>query len=155
MELHTRVLPPEDLMPELLNLLRETDAVALTVTGGSMLPFLAPGRDTVYLSKPVFPVKRGDIILYQRDSGRYVLHRVCRVGETLTLIGDAQTQPELGIRRDQVRAAVCAVRRKGRLVEPGSFWWVFFEKVWIRLIPVRRQILGAYSALAGKRGSGG
>ena len=42
-----------------------------------------------------------------------------------------------------------AVRRKEKLLQPGSFWWNFFEKVWIRVIPLRPGIVAAYSALTG------
>lgn len=52
-------------------------------------------------------------------------------------------------RPDQVLALVTAVRRKGKLLQPGSFWWDFFEKVWIRVIPLRPGIAAAYSALTG------
>lgn len=52
-------------------------------------------------------------------------------------------------RPDQVLALVTAVRRKEKLLQPGSFWWDFFEKVWIRVIPLRPGIVAAYSALTG------
>ena len=38
---------------------------------------------------------------------------------------------------------------KEKLLQPGSFWWNFFEKVWIRVIPLRPGIVAAYSALTG------
>lgn len=47
------------------------------------------------------------------------------------------------------QALVTAVRRKEKLLQPGSFWWDFFEKVWIRVIPLRPGIVAAYSALTG------
>ena len=52
-------------------------------------------------------------------------------------------------RPDQVLALVTAVRRKEKLLQPDSFWWDFFEKVWIRVIPLRPGIAAAYSALTG------
>lgn len=52
-------------------------------------------------------------------------------------------------RPNQVLALVTAVRRKEKLLQPGSFWWNFFEKVWIRVIPLRPGITAAYSALTG------
>ena len=52
-------------------------------------------------------------------------------------------------RPDQVLALVTAVRRKEKLLQPGSFWWNFFEKVWIRVIPLRPGVVAAYSALTG------
>ena len=146
MNCNVRELDPQVLMPALLALLEETGTVPLVISGSSMTPFLVHGRDTVYLSKTAAPLKRGDMILYRRDSGDYILHRIFRVEEdTYTLVGDAQTMLEPGIRSDQVLAVVTAVRRKGKLLKQGSFWWNFFEKVWIRMIPLRPAARAVYS----------
>lgn len=155
MELHKRVLPPEILLPELLSLLDEADSVPLEVSGGSMTPFLAGGRDTVFLSKVTKTPKRGDVLLYQRRSGQYVLHRVYRVEDgCFTMLGDAQTQTEPGICPNQLRAIVTAVRRKGRLVKKGSPCWLFFETIWLWLVPLRHKIMAVHGALTGKRRRG-
>ena len=42
-------------------------------------------------------------------------------------------------------AVVTAVRRKGKLLKQGSFWWDFFEKVWIRMVPLRPAAKAVYS----------
>lgn len=148
MEHKVKVLPPEVLMEQLLGLLDSAEYVPLNISGSSMTPFLVHSRDTVYLSRVTRPLKKGDMILYRRDSGAYVLHRIYRVTpEGYWLVGDAQILIEKGVRRDQVLALVTAVRRKEKLLQPGSFWWDFFEKVWIRLIPLRPGIAAAYSAL--------
>ena len=129
MNCNVRELEPQVLMPALLALMEETGTVPLVISGSSMTPFLVHGRDTVYLSKVTAPLKRGDMILYRRDCGAYILHRIFRSeGDTYTLVGDAQTMLEPGIRADQVLAVVTAVRRKGKLLKQGSFWWNFFEK---------------------------
>ena len=115
-----------------------------------MTPFLVHSRDTVYLSKVTRPLKKGDMILYRRDNGAYILHRIYRVTpDGYWLVGDAQILIEKGVRPDQVLALVTAVRRREKLLQPGSFWWDFFEKVWIRVIPLRPGIVAAYSALTG------
>ena len=148
MEHNVKVLPPEILMDKLIGLLEETESVPLVISGGSMVPFLVHGRDSVYLSKVTAPLKRGDMLLYRRDNGRYILHRIWRIEkESFTMVGDAQTVLEPGIRPDQVLARVTAVRRKGKLLRSGSFWWEFFEKVWIRIVPLRRALMSAYSHL--------
>lgn len=148
MEHKVKVMDPEQLIPQLLELLEETDPVPLVITGGSMTPFLVHGRDTVYLSKITTPPKRGDMILYRRDNGRYILHRVYRVEDgQYTMVGDAQTLLESGIRRDQMLAVVSAVCRKEKLLKKGDFWWDFFETHWLRLLPVRSPIRGAYTRL--------
>ncbi|MBQ8835479.1 MAG: S24/S26 family peptidase [Oscillospiraceae bacterium] len=148
MESKVKVVDPEVLMGPLLSAVEEAESVPLVISGSSMTPFLVHGRDTVFLSKVTRPLKKGDMILYRRDNGAYILHRICRAeGETYTLVGDAQTLLERGIRRDQVLALVTAVRRKGKLLRKGSFWWDFFEKVWINVIPLRPMIVAAYARI--------
>lgn len=145
---NVKVLPPEAAMERLLALMSTGAAAPLVISGSSMSPFLVHGRDTVYLTLPPQKLKRGDMILYRRQSGAYVLHRIQAVeGETFTLIGDGQLEKEHGIRPDQVLAIVTAVRRKGKLLKKGSFRWMFFEKIWLRMIPLRPAALRLYGLL--------
>ena len=140
-----RVEEPQVLMPKLLALMEETDDVPLVISGSSMSPFLAHRRDTVYLSRVRRPLKKGDMILFRRDCGDYILHRILRAENGIyTLIGDAQNWTE-PVRQDQVLALVTAVRRKDRLLRAGDFWWVFFEKIWLRMIPLRHPIMKLYA----------
>lgn len=152
MEMKRKMLPPEILLEEYRRILAEepmVEALPLIVSGSSMTPFLVGGRDTVYLSRLERPVRRGDILLYQRDSGQYVLHRVWKVEKngTFTMVGDAQVELEHGIREDQVIAIVTFALRKGKPMFPGFFWWEFFEKIWIRMVPLRPLFWKAYSLL--------
>ena len=41
------------------------------------------------------------------------------------------------IKRNQIFAIVTKVKRKDKIIKPGDFWWEFFSKVWIRIIPIR------------------
>ena len=141
MEHKIRVIPPEQLMGQLPELLEEAEFVPLIITGNSMAPFLRHGRDTVYLSKVTQPPKKGDMILYRRDSGGYALHRIYRERNGMyDLVGDGQCGIEHGIRNDQILAAVQTVRRKGKLLRKGSFLWEFFEHDWLALLPLRPGI---------------
>ena len=148
MEHKVRTIDPEELMPQLPQLLQQAQAVPLIISGNSMAPFLAHGRDTVYLSKLTGPLKRGDIILYRRKTGQYILHRIYRVREEkYDLIGDGQLVIELGIGQEQILATVCAVRRKGKLLRKGNLCWEFYEHIWLALVPWRGRILRIYAGL--------
>ena len=143
-----RIFAPEVLLEEYRQLLQDEsiDALPLIISGNSMSPFLVHGRDTVYLSRLTRPVKRGDVLLYQRSNGVYIFHRVYRVeNNSFTMVGDAQTELELGIRSEQVIAIMTSVERKGKRQAPGSFWWEFFEKVWIRIVPLRPLMRRVYA----------
>ena len=150
MRTENKILPPELLMEEYRKLLQEEGVkeLPLTVTGNSMSPFLIHGRDTVYLSRLTRPAKRGDVLLYRRQNGDYILHRVYAVTpEGCTMVGDAQRELETGIRPEQVIAIVTRAIRKDKELCPGSFWWDFFETTWLCLLPVRRPAHKIYSAL--------
>lgn len=132
--------------------LLETDGtpLPLPVTGSSMLPFLSPGRDSVLLARPNRRLRRGDMALYRREGGGYVLHRIvaCQRDGGFAMAGDAQQLVERGIRRDQIVAVVCAAVRKGRCQGPGCFWWEFFARVWPRVLPLRGGLCRAYGVLS-------
>ena len=157
MELRVRVVDPAQMIEPLLDLLDEAQAAPLVISGGSMSPFLINGRDTVYLSKISRPLKKGDMVLYRRAGGAYVLHRIFKVEDgSYTMVGDAQTYLESGIRPDQICAIVTAAYRKDKLLQKGSFWWDFFEIVWIRLVPLRPALKNMYSfvkQLLGNKGA--
>lgn len=137
------------LLEEYRTLLEAVDTLPLLISGNSMTPFLVHGRDTVYLTKPSRPLKRGDIALYRRKSGAYILHRICAVhGDTFSMVGDAQTGIEHGISREQIFAVACSAERKGRCQEPGCFWWDFFAKFWVRVIPARPVLMRLYGVLS-------
>ncbi len=47
--------------------------------GVSMMPLLRQGRDAVRLVKPQRPLKKMDIVLFERPDGQLVLHRIIRI----------------------------------------------------------------------------
>lgn len=47
--------------------------------GVSMMPLLRQGRDAVRLVRPQKPLKKRDIVLFERPSGQLVLHRIIRI----------------------------------------------------------------------------
>lgn len=142
-----RVVDTGEYISSLRELIEQGHEVALPVAGSSMTPFLGDGRDRVFLRAPDRPLKRGDIVLYRRDGGIYVLHRIRRVrGGTYDVVGDAQSEIERGVRREQIFAVVTRAERKGKLIGPGCFHWRFFQYVWIGMVPLRRPLLGLYAA---------
>ena len=129
-------------------LLEQGETLTLPVLGGSMAPFLVDRRDAVWLTAPARPPRVGDIVLYQRKNGAYILHRICKKqGGVYTLVGDAQTIVEPGIEENQIFAVAVRARRKGKTQKPGCFWWEFFARIWVRVIPLRPALLRAYSLL--------
>ena len=71
----------------------------IPITGTSMNPLLYQNRDYVKIVKPTLPLKLGDIPLYRRDDGAFVLHRVVGIKENgeYIMCGDNQFLLEHGI----------------------------------------------------------
>ena len=107
--------------------------------GTSMLPLLRQGKDSVVLVKADGALSRGDVPLYKRDDGQYVLHRIVKVEKdgTYTMCGDNQTALERGIRSEQVIAVASAVYRKDKRVEKSALSYRIYVLLW-RSFFVRR-----------------
>lgn len=139
----TRILGTREYLDMVCELLQQGEtSVAVPVAGGSMIPFLHHG-DMVYLDLPRFPLKRGDILLYTRPNGQYILHRVIRVNGdgSLLMAGDAQTQLEYLPDSKGVRGVVTAARHKGRRNHPGQLRWWAYSHLWCWLLPYRHGFM--------------
>ncbi len=141
-----RVVDTREYVSVLKELSDEGKVVSMRIAGSSMSPFLCHNRDYIFFTKPDRPLRRGDMVFYQRGTGQYVMHRIWKQGSRgFYIVGDAQTVIEGPVREDQIFALIIKVQRKGKILQPGDFWWEFFEHVWIRIVPVRRIILKLYS----------
>ena len=129
----------------LRELTEEGKEVSLLIAGSSMSPFLIHERDYICFKKPDRELRKGDMVFYQRKTGQFVMHRIWKVkSEGFYIVGDAQTEIEGPVEREQIFAIVTRVKRRDKWIKPGDFWWEFFEKVWINLVPVRRVLVWAY-----------
>ena len=140
-------LIPMEQLAKLLEVQLENGTAPLRVTGSSMYPTLRNGRDTVYLEKLDRPADRSDLILYRRDSGSYVLHRVVRLHrDALICCGDNQFRTEQ-IGKDQVLAVVTAFTRKGKHYTIQDRGYRLYIALWAGLYPLRWLYLGCRRAL--------
>ena len=126
-----------DLMPLIRERLAGGQSVRFAPKGTSMLPMLRQGVDTVEISPLPEQLKKYDLPLYQRDNGQYVLHRIVRVGETYTCIGDNQFIFEPDVRQDQMIALVTAFVRDGKRIEVTDPRYQFYCRFWCASRPVR------------------
>ncbi len=124
MEPVTRTVDTDSYMRVLSGLVAKGETVCLTITGGSMTPFLVHGRDSIRFAKPSGPLRRGDMAFYRRRNGQYVMHRIVRVDRqgNYYAAGDAQTEIEGPLAPDMVFAVVTDVCRKGKWIKKGNFW---------------------------------
>lgn len=113
-------------------------SVPVPVVGDSMRPFLRVG-DFVHVDRAE-NIRKGDILLFHRPNGQYVLHRVVRkMPEGYWMLGDNQTVCE-PIHGGQVCAKVTSAKIRGEAVTTDSFRWWMFAHPWRWLAPFRTQI---------------
>ena len=122
----------------LREMVREGHDVNLIISGSSMAPFLIHHRDTIIFGPIERPLKRGDMVFYER----WVK------SEGLYLIGDAQTETEGPLDPDRVFAIVKQACRKGEWINESCRTWQFFATTWLRVIPLRRIIMKMYSFIS-------
>lgn len=147
-----RMVDTKEYLDVVCDLLREgRKNVPVTVAGGSMTPFFHHG-DTVYLNLPQKPLKKGDVVLYVRPTGQYVLHRIIRVNSdgSLIMLGDAQVDREWIEGSAAVRGIVVKVLHRGKVLTRSSFRWWFFEKIWPCVVPLRPAIMTGWKIIARK-----
>ncbi|MBQ7038624.1 MAG: S24/S26 family peptidase [Clostridia bacterium] len=138
-----REIPFAELMPIIRDSFEQGLTVTLPVTGNSMKPLFSHKRDSVVLSAcDPYSLKRGDVPLYRRDDGQYVLHRIVRVEEdTYTLTGDAQWELEIGLPKKNVLAVMTGFIRKGKAVNCQNFSYRVYVAVWMCLRPLRPMMV--------------
>ena len=98
----------------MLQFLTETTTTDPSGSLFSMLPMLRQGRETVIRAPVSGKLNAGDLALYRRENGMYVLHRVIKVAEEgYRFCGDNQAQLET-VTREQLKAVVAGYIRKGK-----------------------------------------
>ena len=136
------LLPPNELFAAIDQLLQDGYDAEFTVTGNSMWPMLAHGRDSVTIRKPGdFPIKKGDVVLLQTERG-YLLHRVTRLKN-----GMLQTTGDYNCYRDDYVTAQCVLgtvvcfTRKGKQVSCTDPFYRVCSWLWRLLFPLRPLLL--------------
>ncbi|MBQ7561931.1 MAG: S24/S26 family peptidase [Synergistaceae bacterium] len=86
-----------------------------TNVGTSMLPLLCQGRDLFTITKKSEArCKRGDVVLYERPPGKYILHRVIEVREKdYIILGDNCISKEYGITDKNILGIMTSYTRSG------------------------------------------
>ena len=141
-------IPMEELVPILQLQMEVSGSAVLTVTGWSMMPMLHNRRDSVTIAPLTSSGKKGDVILYRRENGRYVLHRVLRKRKAdYIFCGDNQFFTEK-VKEEQFLAVITGFTRNGKPYSVDNkgykryvWWWVTFHPLrWLYLVP--RRLLG-------------
>ncbi len=128
--------------------LSERGKIIYTNVGDSMMPLIKQGRDVLIIERPVAPLRRGDIPLYKRDSGQYVLHRIisARRGK-YRICGDNRISVERGIEDRHIIGILTGLIRDGKELsvkeaEGGLYRFYICRLFFVRVIVFKLRALG-------------
>lgn len=114
------------------------------ISGTSMWPLLKQGKSRVQLAAAEGKqLKKGDIVLYQRNDGALILHRIIKAAEKdmFILCGDHRWKPEEQIHRDQILAVAQGFFIDGCYIDDNTWWYRLYKIIWNRNLTVRRCCL--------------
>ena len=139
----------DDWMPVYLEMIEAGKEVRLSPTGYSMYPFLAGKRDEAVLTKVPTKLERGDICVFRRENGKYIIHRIHHIDKNggIYMVGDAQSELEGPLDKAQMVAFAKALVRKGKEVPCDDRLYRFKWKCWMLLRPVRPLIIRVFNFL--------
>lgn len=110
--------------------------------GISMLPLLRWGKDTVVIERLKRPPQKHDMILYKRNNGQYVLHRLLEIRKRdYVMCGDNQFIREYGITDENIIGICTGIYRKEKYVSCQNPLYRLYVRFWCFSIPLRRVML--------------
>ena len=113
-----------------------------TNVGDSMRPLIRQDRDILIIEKPHGRLKKYDVLLYKRDSGQYVLHRVLKVHENdYVICGDNRYCKEYGITDRHIIGVLTAVVRDGKEIPITDLRYRLYVHLWCDFFPIRSVII--------------
>lgn len=133
----------ELLLPAIEEAFSRDTTFKIPITGTSMNPLLYEKRDFVLIKKPSLPLEIGDIPLYRRENGAFVLHRVVDKNESgYVMCGDNQFILELGITDENVIGVVSEMSIDGKLISVNDAQYLRHKEKYVKNVgkryPLRR-----------------
>ena len=131
--------------------LEELGYAVVPTVGNSMLPILQEGKCMVQVIRiEGQPLQEGDVVLYRRKNGAYILHRIMRKIEedTFLVCGDHQWRLEEEIQKEQIIAVMQGFLKNGHYVDDNTWWYRIYKIIWNRNLLIRRCCL-AFLRLSG------
>ena len=126
----------------IVELLSNQKSVQIYLQGYSMYPLFVPGKDQAVIS-PLGNrrIRRGDVLLYRRKSGKLVLHRVYKIkGTKIYYVGDNQSEIEGPLSLMQVYGYMSVFYKgKMRFSVHNPLYFISWQ-IWLFLLPFRKPI---------------
>lgn len=110
----------------------------ITLTDGdSMEPLLFHHSSQIVIIKAKLPLKKGDLPLYKRPNGQFVLHRIVKVkGNDYYTRGDNRYAKEK-VPSEWILGVVTEIYRKNRHIKVTDLSYRLYVKIWNVIFPLR------------------
>ena len=119
-----------------------------TNVGDSMMPLIHQGQDLLIIEPAKGRLKRLDIPLYKRDSGKYVLHRILKVRDhDYVICGDNRWRCEFGITDRHIIGKLTAIVRDGKTIPMSALKIRIYAHLWCDAFYIRAIVLMSKSVL--------
>lgn len=131
--------------------LKELGYAVIPTVGTSMLPLLKEGKTRVEVeARSQKPLKKGDVVLYKKNDGTLVLHRIIKAEneDAVTVLGDHQFKNAEQVDKTQIIAVARGFFINGKYVDEKTRWYRVYSKVWVGSLTLRRCCL-AFLRLTG------
>lgn len=141
----------QTLMAMALPMIEAGKQVKLTVTGFSMYPLVSSRRDAVLLAKAE-QLSVGDVPLFRRADGSYILHRIVAEKDgAFATMGDYETEKEYPVRKEQIVAKAVGFYRKERYIDCESFAYKMYSFLWRNTVGIRPFLLKTMAKAAAQK----
>lgn len=130
-------------------ILREDGFIVCPNKGVSMMPLLRQDRDLMEIvRRDEERLHKYDAVLFLRDNGDYVMHRIVKVlPEGYIICGDNSYQMER-VREDQILGVLVGVVRDGRTIKTDTPSQKLYARAITAAYPLRVVLLRARGALS-------
>ena len=141
----------EAILPVILEKIKEGGSVKLKISGFSMYPLVASRRDSVLLTE-ADEIKKGDVPLFKRADGSYVLHRIVGIKDGAYKVrGDYEQKIEYPVYPEQIVAKAKGFYRNERYINCEGFGYKVYKMFWMNTAWLRPFMLKIMAIRAAKK----
>lgn len=109
-----------------------------TIVGVSMWPLLRQKKDSVLIKKVNRPLRKYDVILFERTNGQLVLHRLVKIKDgKYYFCGDNQSFIERGIHDENIIGIMDGYYRKEKYHSVNEFVYKIYSVIIVLCRPIR------------------
>ncbi len=131
--------------------LRRRGELRCEITGTSMQPLLKSKKNTVHICYMTHDPQPLDVVLFCRDNGSFVLHRILDDCDGVyTLCGDNQTKKEFAIRKEQIVGRMEGYYKGESYHSCDSLSYRLYSNLWVKTICFRRLWISLKQQLGGR-----